>query len=70
MKIRINEKNHNSNSKVTGKRKLDWNIVNSQPIGHNTYLYYFTSKNYDLKNWLPGTRWMGRSFIVRFKGKS
>lgn len=51
-----------------GNQVQEWEFLEMEPIGQDTFIYTFQSKNgtHYIKNWMKGTRWLSRHFMINF----
>ena len=46
-----------------------WRFVKMESVSKNTFIYHFRSDEYQVVNWMRGTKWLGRHFTLSFIGE-
>ncbi len=49
---------------IASKKQDIWSFQKVQELTKDTYVYHFKSDTHQVKNWMKGTRWIGRHFTL------
>jgi hypothetical protein len=54
------------NQKFEQTFEKQWEFVEMEALSQDTFVYHFKCKDFKVNNWIPGTRWFGRHFMLNF----